>query len=279
MLTLMPAAYMWCAHTTKPIRRDRDHGVGHAEIAEHRLVRERRHDVADDAEARHDENVDLRVAEEPEQMLVEDRIAAAGGAIERRAEVAVRQQHGDGAGENRQRQQQQERRDEHGPDEQRHLVHGHARRAHVEDGGDEVDGAEDRRRAGDVQRQDGEVHRRTGVAGRRQRRIGRPAAADAVHARAALDEHRDEQQRTAATGSSQNEMLFMRGNAMSGAPIMSGIEPVAEAAHGRGHDHEEHHDQAVAGDEHVEACAGWQKICRPGSCELDDACRSKGRRR
>ncbi len=26
-----------------------------------------------------------------------------------------------------------------------------------------------------------------------------------------------------ATGNSQNEMLFMRGNAMSGAPIMSGI--------------------------------------------------------
>ncbi len=29
--------------------------------------------------------------------------------------------------------------------------------------------------------------------------------------------------RLSATGSSQNEMLFMRGNAISGAPIMSGI--------------------------------------------------------
>ncbi len=142
---------------------DGDHGVGHAEVAEHRLVRERRHDVADDAEARDDENVDLGVAEEPEQMLVEDRIAAAGRVEERGAEVAIREQHRDGAGQNGQRQQQQEGGDENGPDEQRHLMQRHARSAHVEDGGDEVDGAEDRRGTSDVERQNGEVHCRAGM--------------------------------------------------------------------------------------------------------------------
>ena len=52
-------------------------------------------------------------------------------------------------------------------------------------------------------------------------------------------------------GNSQNEMLFMRGNAMSGAPIIKRHEPIAETADQRRHDHEEDHDQAVRGDEHV----------------------------
>jgi hypothetical protein len=74
---------------------DRDHGVGHAEIAEDRLLREGRDDVADDAEARQDQDVDFGVAEEPEQMLEQDRVAAAGRIEEGGAEVAVGQQHGD----------------------------------------------------------------------------------------------------------------------------------------------------------------------------------------
>ena len=38
---------------------DRDHGIGHADIAEDRLLREGRDDLADDAEARQDQDVDL----------------------------------------------------------------------------------------------------------------------------------------------------------------------------------------------------------------------------
>ena len=72
-----------------------------------------------------------------------------------------------------------------------------------------------------MDRQDREVDRRTGMAGGRQRRVDGPAGADAVRARLAFDEGRNQQQRNEA-GSSQNEMLFMRGNAMSGAPIISG---------------------------------------------------------
>jgi hypothetical protein len=97
------------------------------------------------------------VAEEPEQVLVEHRITAAGRIEEGGAEIAVGDQHGDRRGQHRQRQQQQERGDQHRPHEQRHLVQGHARRAHVEDGGDEVDRAHDRGRAGKVEREDREV--------------------------------------------------------------------------------------------------------------------------
>jgi hypothetical protein len=104
------------------------------------------------------------VAEEPEQMLEQHRIAAAGRIEEGGAEIAVGQQHGDGAGQHRQRQQQQERGHQDRPDEQRHLVQRHARRAHVEDGGDEVDRAQDRRGAGQMQREDREIHRRAGMA-------------------------------------------------------------------------------------------------------------------
>ena len=171
---------------------------------------------------RQDHDVDFGVAEEPEQVLVEDRVAAAGGIEERRAEVAVGQQHGDGAGQDGQRQQQQERGHQHRPGEQRHLVQRHARRAHVQDRGDEVDRAQDRRRAGQMQRQDAEVERRAGMAGGR-------TAADTPSSRrrsrcepGAPSTNSEMSSRVKDGGSSQNEMLFMRGNAMSGAPIISG---------------------------------------------------------
>src|SRR5262249_12097447 len=58
---------------------DRHHRVGHAEIAEHRLAAEGGHDLTDHAEARHDQDVDLGMTEEPEQVLEQQRIAAAIG--------------------------------------------------------------------------------------------------------------------------------------------------------------------------------------------------------
>ena len=85
-------------------------------------------------------------------------------------------------------EQQQERRHQHRPGEERHLVQRHAGRAHVEDGGDEVDRAEDRGRARKVERQDAEIERRARMARGRERRIDRPAAAEAERARSAFDE-------------------------------------------------------------------------------------------
>ena len=142
---------------------DREHGVDHADITEDRLLRERRDDLADHAEPRNDEDINLGMAEEPEQVLEQDRVAAAGRLEERGVEITVGQQHGQRAGQHRQRQQEQEGGDQHRPLEQRHTEHRHARRAHVDDRGDEIDRADDRGGAGRMHRQDNEVGRGTGV--------------------------------------------------------------------------------------------------------------------
>ena len=128
---------------------------------------------ADDAERRQDHDVDLGVAEEPEDVLVHHRVAAAGRVEEAGAEVAVGQRHRDGAGQHRHHRDQQVGGDQPGPAEQRHLHQRHARRAHVQDGDDDVDRAHDRTRAHDVQREDAGVHRRAHL--QRQRRVERPA--------------------------------------------------------------------------------------------------------
>ena len=69
--------------------------------SEHRLAAERRHHLADDPEAGEDHDIDFRVAEEPEQVLVEHGVAASAGIEEGRVEIAVGEQHRDRAGEDR----------------------------------------------------------------------------------------------------------------------------------------------------------------------------------
>ena len=62
--------------------RDRRGRVHHRGVAEQRLARERRDDLRDDAERRQDHDVDLGMAEEPEDVLEHHRVAAAGGVEE-----------------------------------------------------------------------------------------------------------------------------------------------------------------------------------------------------
>ena len=81
----------------EPDAADGHHCVSHAEISEYRLLGEGGHDLADHAKAWHDQDVDLGMSEKPEQVLEQDRIAAAGRSKERGAEIAVGEQHGDGA--------------------------------------------------------------------------------------------------------------------------------------------------------------------------------------
>ena len=205
-----------------------------------------------DAEGRQDHDVHFGVAEEPEQVLVEHRIAAARRIEEGRAEVAVGQQHRDRAGENRQRQEQQERGHQHRPGEERHLVQRHARRAHVEDRGDEVDRAEDRGRTGEVQRQDAEVERRAGMAGR-SRAADRPSSRR--RSRASPERLRRRASRASGrrprNGEPERDVVHPREGHVGRADHQR-HEPVAEAADQRRHHHEEHHDEAVAGHEDVE---------------------------
>ena len=124
--------------------------------------------------------------QEPEQVLPQERAAAAADMREvaanrqagRQEEAGVRhlvhQLHDGGGFQRRKGQQQQEGRDELRPDEERQAHPGHARRAQLNDRGDEVDRAQQRR--GDEEHHANDPERLpVGRNRRRQRRIGGPA--------------------------------------------------------------------------------------------------------
>jgi hypothetical protein len=84
--------------------------------------------LADDAEGRQNHDVDLGMTEEPEQVLVQERIAAALRVEEGGAEIAIGEQHGQRSREHRHCEQDQERGHQDRPYEQRHPKKGHSRR-------------------------------------------------------------------------------------------------------------------------------------------------------
>ena len=152
-------------HVVRPDNKADDancnHGIGHAEIAKHWLAAEGCYDLADDAETWQNHDVHFRVTEEPEQMLIQDRVTASRRIKECAAKVTVDQKHRNCSRQHWQSEQQQECSDQHRPHEQRHFVQGHARRAHVENGGDEVNGTQNRRGTSKVKRENGHVYGRT----------------------------------------------------------------------------------------------------------------------
>ena len=114
--------------------------------------------MADDAEGRQDHDVDLGVAEEPENVLVHHWVAAAGRVKETGAKVAISQCHGDGAGQHGHHRDQQVGGDQPSPAEHGHLHQRHAGGTHVQNRHDDVDGSHDGRRAQQVQRKNAGVH-------------------------------------------------------------------------------------------------------------------------
>ena len=139
---------MYSVHMVRPYdeadHTDGNHRIGHAEIAEHWLAAKGRDDLADHSETGQDHNVHFGVTEEPEQMLIKNWIAAASRIEEGCAKITIGNQHGDRSRQYRQCEQQKECGDQYRPNKQRHFVQGHTRRAHVENGGDEVGRAKDR---------------------------------------------------------------------------------------------------------------------------------------
>jgi hypothetical protein len=122
---------------------DRDRRPHHALVAEQGLAREHRDDLGDDAEERQRHDVDLGVAEEPEQVLPQDRAAVLG--VEHvRAQHPVGPQGGQRPGEHGESDEHHQRGEEDVPREDRHPEHGHPGRAHADDRGDEVDRGQER---------------------------------------------------------------------------------------------------------------------------------------
>ncbi len=123
------------------------------------------------------DDVNLWVAEEPEQVLPEN--GTAGFRIEDvRPESAVSTQCEQCSGQRRERHQDQQRGDQGVPREDRHTPHGHARCTQADDGGNEVHRTKDGAEARQCQTEDPEVsadaRRERGV---RQRSVGEPTKA------------------------------------------------------------------------------------------------------
>ncbi len=101
-----PTANMWWTHTPQPMKPMAMPGEHHDRVAEQRLAGEDRQDLGDDAHGRQDQDVHLGMAEEPEQVLPQHRVAAGGGVEEVGAEVAVEHQQEQGDGDDRHGEQQ-----------------------------------------------------------------------------------------------------------------------------------------------------------------------------
>ena len=131
-----------------------DHRPHRAAVPVVRLAREEGEDVADDPPGREDQDVDLGVAEDPEQVLVEDRIAAAAHRRrareeELRAEAAVEQEQERRRAEHRDEERVQDRGEPEPPDRERQAHVGHPGRAQADDRRDVVHCAHRRGDAGD----------------------------------------------------------------------------------------------------------------------------------
>ena len=105
------------------------------------------------ARGRQEDDVDLRMPEQPEQMLPEQRIAAARGIEEGQPERPLKLEENGSEDEGRESHKHHRCDNEHIPGEDRHLVERHAGGAQLEDRHDELDR---RREGGDLDEGDAE---------------------------------------------------------------------------------------------------------------------------
>jgi hypothetical protein len=136
---------------------DGDTRENHDRVAEERLAREGRQDFRHIAHRGQNQNIHLGMAEDPEQMLPEDGLAAAGDLEEIGAEVAVEHHEDERDGDGRQGEDEQEARDERHPGEHRQAHHGEARGAQIDDRDDEVERGDDGGNAEHLQAEHPEV--------------------------------------------------------------------------------------------------------------------------
>ena len=250
---------------------DADRGEHEGPVAEQWLAAEHREDLAYHAHRRKDDDVDLGVAEEPEDVLPQDRVAADAGIEERAAVVAVDEQRDEARGQDRGGEQDEDRCHEHRPYEDRHPEQGHARRAHLEDRGDEVHRAQDRGGADQGQADDPQVRADTGrVLVTRERRVGRPTLGRRPTEQVpAEDESAAERQQPEAQGVDARE-----GHIRSAELERNDV--VSEARQ-RGDDEQEQHDRAVHRERLVVGVLIQELHARDGELGPDDEGKDAGR--
>jgi hypothetical protein len=169
----------------------REHGQHDQPVTDELGARDGRDDHAHHAGGGQEDDVDLGMAEEPEQMLPEHRIAAARGIEEGPVErpLDLEQQGAeDDAGKG---DDDHHREHQHRPGEDRHLVEAHARRARAQHPDDDLDRAGDRADLDKADAEQPEVGVDPGRKGfRRQRRIHEPAAVGASPTKIEAKKHR-----------------------------------------------------------------------------------------
>ncbi len=224
---------------------DQDAGVDHHLRAEERLAREDRQHLGYDAERGQDQDVDLRVAEDPEEMLPQMQVGAGAHVVEVRAEEAIEQQEDQADGDGREGEHDQELHHQRHPHEERHAHQRHAGRPHVEDGRDEVHGGDDRRRAEHLQRQHPEVDGRPRREGPR-REVGVAEPAD-------VGRRADEKARVEEEGAGEEDPVRERIQAREGHVPRADHERdhVVEEGRVERHHAEEDHRGAVHGEQRV----------------------------
>ena len=132
-----------CEHVVSPYapthetnRCTREH---HERITKQRLARKHWEHFRNDAEAWKDEDVHLGMAEDPEQVLPQERIGAGSDIEECCTEVALERKQEECDSNNGHCEQQQELHNKLQPSEYRHAHELHSRSPHVEHRGDQVD--------------------------------------------------------------------------------------------------------------------------------------------
>ena len=242
--------------------RDRDGRGGDRLVAEDRLAREHRQDLRDEPEAGQHHDVDLGVPEEPEQVLPQKRRAALGGVEEVRAEVAVGQQHRHRRRDHRHREDDQDRVGEDRPDEQRQAPPAHTPRAHVGDRGVEVDRAEDRGEAGEVDQVDPRV---LAAAGRVERVGERYVAGPARFRRVPEDRGVEDD----ATGQQQPERERVQARVGHVARAHHQRDEVVGQARHHRHDEQEDHRRPVHREQLVVGLGRDQRVVRSAQLQAD----------
>ena len=159
----------------EPDEADRDPGEHHELIPEQGLPREDRQDLREDAEGGEDQHVDLRVSEEPEEVLPQDRVRPRRGIEEVRPQLTVEQQLEQRDRDDRQGEGEQQLHHEPHPHEHGHAEQRHPRRPEIDDRDGEVHSSRRRGDPGDDQPDRVEAHPDRRIGGR-VRRVAEPSA-------------------------------------------------------------------------------------------------------
>ncbi|MCY1170566.1 hypothetical protein D9M73_106430 [compost metagenome] len=225
--------------------RDDDRRIDHRGIAEQALAGEGRHHFREHAESGQDEDVHLRVAPDPDEVDVHHRVAAQAVREELHADIAVERQQSEHGGQHREGGDDQGVGAQRGPHEHRHLHQRHARRAHLDDGRDQVDARQQRADTGNLQAPDIIIDPHVRAGGNaRQRRHGEPAGARII-----ADEQRDHGDHRARRRHPEAEIVEIGEGHVARADLQRHDE--VHQARDQRHRHEEDHDHAVRGEDLV----------------------------